>query len=214
MLSMGNVGGSPSLYDYIVQKTQTLNPSAAGRLGMRPLLAVSLQELQKAEETAQVHGSPWCAAWISWLISVDGVHISGCWVPKNGCFWTVVLEKTLESPSDSKEIKPVNPKGNQPWIFIGRIDAEAEAPMLWPPDANSWFTGKDSDAGKDRGQEEKEAREDEMVGCHHWLNGHEFERTFGGSGQRSLVCYSPWSHKESDILTEQQQCFQTLAYFF
>ena len=93
----------------------------------------------------------------------------------------MVLQKTLKSPLDRKEIKPVNPKGNQPWIFIGRSDAEAEAPLLWPPDAKSWLTGKDPDAGKDWGQEEKGATENEMVGWHHWLNGHEFEQTLGDS---------------------------------
>ena len=97
-------------------------------------------------------------------------------VPKKWCFQTVVLEKTLEIPSDSKEIKPVNPKGNQPWIFIGKTDIEAEAPILWPPYVKSRVTGKDHDAGKDWGQE-KGAKEDEMVGWHHRLNGHEFEQT-------------------------------------
>ena len=90
---------------------------------------------------------------------------------QNWCFWTVVFEKTLENPLDSKEIKPVNPKGNQPWIIIGRTNVEAEAPILWPPDSKSWLIGKDPDAGKDWGQEE-----DEMVGCHHQLSGHEFEQ--------------------------------------
>ena len=104
------------------------------------------------------------------------------WVPKNWYFWIVVLEKTLESPLDSKEIKPVNSKGNQPWILIGRTDAEAEAPILWPPDAKSQHIGKDLDAGKDWGQEEKWATGDEMVGWHHWLNGHEFEQTLGNFG--------------------------------
>ena len=109
------------------------------------------------------------------------------WAPKNWCFWTVVLEKTLENPLDSKEIQPLNPKGNQPWILIGRTDAKTEAPVLWPPDAKSWLLGKDSDPGKDWGQEEKEATEDEMVGWHHWLNGQEFEQTPGDSeGQKSL----------------------------
>ena len=89
-------------------------------------------------------------------------------------FWIVVLEKTLESPLDSKEIKPVNPKGNQPWIFTGRTDAEAEAAILWPPDVKSWLIGKDSDAGEDWGQEEKGVTEDEMIGWHHRFNGHEF----------------------------------------
>ena len=97
------------------------------------------------------------------------------WAPKNWCFWTAVLEKTLESPLDGEEIKPVNPKGNQPWIVIVRTDAEVEAPILWPPDAKSQLIGKDPDAGKDWGQEEKGTTEDEMVGWHHWLNGHEFE---------------------------------------
>ena len=95
--------------------------------------------------------------------------------PKNWCFWTVMLEKTLESPLDCKEIKPVNPKGNQSWIFIGRTDAEVEIPILWPPDAKNWLTSKEHDAGKDWRQEEKELTEDEMVRWHHWLNGHEFE---------------------------------------
>ena len=110
---------------------------------------------------------------------------------KNGCFWTVVLEKTLESPLDSKEIQPFNPKGNQSWIFIGRT--EAEALILWPPDAKSWFIGKDSDAGTDRRQEKKGMTEDEMVGWHHRLDGHEFEQAPGdGEGQGSLACRSQW----------------------
>ena len=124
-------------------------------------------------------------------------HTEG-WVPKNWCFWTVVLEKTLESPLDYKEIQPVHPKGNQSWIFIGRTDAEAEAPILWPPDAKNWLTGKDTDDGKDWKWEEKGMTEDEMVGWHHWLNGHEFEQAPDVEGQRSLVCCSPWSHKKSD----------------
>ena len=98
------------------------------------------------------------------------------WALKHWCFWTVVLEKTLESPLDSKEIKPVNPKGNQSWIFIGRTDAEAETPILWPPDAKNWLIWKDSDAGKDWRREEKGMTEDEMVGSHHWLDGHELSK--------------------------------------
>ena len=98
------------------------------------------------------------------------------WASKNWCFWTVVLEKTLESPLDCKEIQPVNPKGDQSWIFIGRTDAEAEAPILWPPDAKNWLVGKDPDAGKDWRWEEKGTTVDEMVGWHHWLNGCEFEQ--------------------------------------
>ena len=109
--------------------------------------------------------------------------------------------KTLESPLDCKEIKPVNPKGNQPWIFIGRTDVEAEAPIIWPPDAKGWLIRKDPDAGKDWRQEQKGTREDEMVGWRHRLNGHEFEQALGvGDGQGSLVCYSPWNCKESDMM--------------
>ena len=119
------------------------------------------------------------------------------WVPKNWCFWTVVLEKTLESPLDSKEIKPVNPKGNQLWIFTGKTDAEA--PILWPPDSRGRLIGKDPDAGKDWEQEKTGATEDEMIGWYHRLNGHGFEQTPGDSeGQGSLVCYSPRDCKESD----------------
>ena len=97
------------------------------------------------------------------------------WAPKNWCFWMVVLEKTLESPLDCKEVQPVHPEGDQSWVFIGRTDAEAETPMLWPPHAKSWVIGKDPDAGRDWGQEEKGATEDVMVGWHHRLDGHEFE---------------------------------------
>ena len=118
------------------------------------------------------------------------------WVQKNWCFWTVVLEKTLESPLDCKEIQPVHPKGDQSWVFIGRTDVEAETPILWPPDAKSWLIWKDPDAGRDWGQEEKGTTKDEMVGLHHRLNGHEFEQTLGGSGaQRNLACYSLWGCK-------------------
>ena len=112
----------------------------------------------------------------------------------------VMLEKTLESLLNCKEIKPVNSKGNEPWIFIERTDIEAEAPILWPPDIKSQLIGKDPDPGKDWGQEEKGATEDEKVGWQHWLNGHEFEQASGDSeGQGSLVCYSPWGCKEMDI---------------
>ena len=115
------------------------------------------------------------------------------WVPKNWCFWAVMLEKTLRSPLDCKEIKPVNPKGNESWIFTGRTDVEAEAPILWLPDAKNWLIGNDPDAGKDWRQEEKGMTEDEMVGWHHWLDGLEFEQALGvGDGQGSLECGSPW----------------------
>ena len=121
------------------------------------------------------------------------------WVSRNWCFWTVVLKKTLESPLGCKEIKSVHPKGNQPWIFIGRTDAKTEAPILWPPDAKNWLTGKDSDDGENGEQEEKEVTEDEMAGWHHQLTGHEFTQTPGdGEGQGSLACCSPWGQKESE----------------
>ena len=118
---------------------------------------------------------------------------------QNWCFQTVILEKTLESPLDLKEIKPVYAKGNQSWIFIGRTDTEGEAPILWPSDAKSWLIGKDPDAGKDLRQKEKGTKEDEIVGWHHQLNGHEFEQTPGdGEGQGSLASCSPWGRKELD----------------
>ena len=121
------------------------------------------------------------------------------WALKNWCFWTVVLEKTLESPLDCKEIQPVHPKGDQSWVFTGRTDAEAETLILWPPDAKSWLIGKDPDAGRDWGQEEKGTTEDEMAGWHHWLDGHEFVWTPGvGDGRGGLACCDSWGHKESD----------------
>ena len=122
----------------------------------------------------------------------------------NWCFWTVVLEKTLESPLDCKDIKSVNPKGNQPWIFIRRTDAKAKTPILWSPDVKSWLTGKDPDAGKDWGQEEKGTKEDEIIGWHHWLNGHEFEQVLGyGEGQGSLA--SMGSQRVRHCLATKQQ---------
>ena len=125
------------------------------------------------------------------------------WGLKNWCFWTVVLEKTLESPLDCKEIQPVHSKVAQSWVFIGRIDVEAETPILWPPRAKSWLIGKDPDAGRDWGQEEKGTTEDEMAGWHPWLDRCEFEWTPGvGDGQRGLACYDSWGRKELDM-TEQ-----------
>ena len=122
------------------------------------------------------------------------------WALKNWCFWTVVLEKTLQSPLDCKEIKQVNPKGNQSWIFIGRAEAEAEAPILWPPDKKNWLVRKDPDAGKNWRWKEKGMTEEEMVGWHHQLNGHEFEQALGyGEGQGSLECCSLWGHKGLDM---------------
>ena len=121
------------------------------------------------------------------------------WVPKNWCFGTVMLEKTLESPLDCKEIQPVHSKGDQPWVFFGRNDAKAETLVLWLPHAKSWLIGKDCDAGRDWGQEEKGTTEDEMAGWHHRLDGHEFGWTPGvGDGQGGLACCNSWGRKESD----------------
>ena len=123
-------------------------------------------------------------------------ELYGTWITSQQA---VVLEKTLESPLDYKEIQPVHPKGDQSWVFIERTDAEAETPILWPPDVKSWLIWKDPDAEKDWGQEEKGTTEDDMAGWHHWLDGCESEWTLGvGDGQGSLVCCSPWGRKESD----------------
>ena len=146
----------------------------------------NLDSVLKSRDISQVYGFSSSHVWMWELDCKES------WALKNLCFWTVVLEKTLESPLDCKEIQPVNPKENQFWIFIGRTDAEAEAPILWPPDAKNWLIWKNPDAGKDWRQEEKGTTEDEVVGWHHWLNGHEF------NGQGSLACCSSWGHKESD----------------
>ena len=122
------------------------------------------------------------------------------WVPKNWCFWTVVLEKTLEGPLDCKEIQPVHPIGVQSWVFIRRTDVEAETPIFWPPNVKSWLIGKDPDAGKDWGQEEKQTTEDEMVGWRHRLGGHGSGWTLGvGDGRGGLVCCASWGRKESNM---------------
>ena len=137
------------------------------------------------------------------------------WAPKNWCFWTVVLEKTLESPLNCKEIQPVHPKGDQSWIFIGRTDVEAETPVLWPSDVKTWLIWKDPDPGKDLGQEEKGMTEDEMVGWHHWLNGHEFGWAPGvGVGQGGLVYCSSWGRKESDMTEQLNWTESFLPYCF
>ena len=121
------------------------------------------------------------------------VDYKASWAPKNWCFWTVVLEKTCESPLDSKEIQPVHPKGNQSWIFTGKTEAEAKTPILWPPDVKNWLIWKDPDAGKDWRQAEQGMTENEMIGGHHQLYGYEFEQAPGVcDGQGSLACCNPW----------------------
>ena len=145
---------------------------------------------------SQSYGFSSSHVWMSELDYKEG------WAPKNWSFWIVVLEKTLESPLDCKEMKPVNPKGNQSWIFIGRTDAKAEAPVFLLPDAKNWIIGKDPNAGKDWRQEEKGTTEDEMVGWHHQLDWHDFEQSLVvGDGQGSLAWCSPWGSKESDNQT-------------
>ena len=134
------------------------------------------------------------------------------WASKKSCFQTMVLEETLESCLDCKEIQPVHPKGSQSLIFTGRTDAEAETPILWQPDVKSWLFWKNPNAGKDWGQKEKGTTEDKMVGWHHWLNGHEFEKT-PVDGQGSLACCSSWGHKESDR-TEQLNWTDDVLYIF
>ena len=142
---------------------------------------------------SQTYGFP------SSLVQMWELELEEGWLLNNWCFQTVVLEKILDSPLDSKEIKSVNAKGNQPWIFIGRTDVKAEAPVLWPPDSKSRLMGNDPDAVKDWRQEEKGMTEDKMVGWHHWLDRHEFEQAPGhGGGQGNLVCCSSWDLKESD----------------
>ena len=141
---------------------------------------------------------PYSQSFFQWSCRDVRIGHKEGWALKNWCFQTVVLEKTLEHLLDSKEIKPVNPQRNQPWIFIGKTDTKAEAPILWLPDVKSWLIGKDRDAGKDW-RREKEVTEDERVEWHHWLNGHEFEKTSRDSeGQESLVCCSLWGRKESN----------------
>ena len=146
-----------------------------------------------------------CLKWIRCLVTFSGhvwmweLDCEEGWGPKNWCFWTVVLEKTLESPLDGREIQPVHSEGDQPWDFFGSNDAKAEISVLWPPHAKSWLIGKDSDAGRDCGREEKGMTEDEMARWHHQLDGHESEWTPGvGDEQGGLACCDSWGREESD----------------
>ena len=157
------------------------------------------------------------------LYGCESWTIKESWKPKNWCFWTVVLEKTLESPLECKEIQPVNSKGNQSWIFIERADAEAETPILWSPDAKNWLFRKDADARKGWMQDEKGMTEDEMAGWHHCLDGHEFGWTPGvGDGQGGLACCDSWGRKELDTtdwlnwteLIIQNLSLESFSFFF
>ena len=153
---------------------------------------------------------------VFWMLSFRQESLGSfkeSWAPKNWCFWTMVLDKTLESPLDCKKIQPVHPEGNQSWIFIGRTDVEAETPILWLPDANNWLIWKDPVAGKDQ-RHEKGITEDEMSGWHHQFNEHEFEQAPGvGDGQGSLAWYSPWGRKESDTAERLNWSVPQLLYF-
>ena len=151
-----------------------------------------------AHFTANVYFAPtMCYTFSSGHVWMWELDLEESWAPKNWCFWTVVLEKTLESPLAYKEIQPIHSEGDQPWDFFGRTDAKAETPILWPPHAKSWLIGKDSDAGRVWGQEEKGTTEDEMAGWHHWLDGRESEWTPGaGDEQGGLACCSSWGRKE------------------
>ena len=148
-------------------KFDSASPCHGDPWAQRPILSFVLGSTSKGPSS---QGYAFSSGHV-WMWELD---YKESWAPKNWCFWTVVLEKTLESPLDCKENKPAHPKGNQSCVFLGRTDAEAEAPVLWPPDSKSWLIGKDPDAGKDWRQEEKGTTEDEMVGWHHWLNGHKF----------------------------------------
>ena len=160
----------------------------------------NLDSILKSRDIADKGPSSQSCGFLSrhvWMWELDDKE---SWALKNWCFWTVMLEKTLESPLDCKESQPVHPKGDQPWIFTGRTDAEAEAPVLWPPDVKHWLIWKDPDAEKDWRWEEKRTTEDKVVGWNHRLNGHEFQQAPGvGDGTGGLACCSPWGCKELDI---------------
>ena len=175
----GNNGNSDRLYFLGLQKSlQTVTAAMKLKKTLTPWKKSYDQPRQhiKKQRHCFVHKVPYSQGYgfsssHVWMWELD---CEEGWVPKNWCFWTVVLEKTLESPLDCKEIQHVHPKGDQSWVFIGRTDAEAETPILWPPDARNWLLGIDPDAGKDWRQEEKGTTEDEMVEWHHWLDGHVF----------------------------------------
>ena len=204
----GNDGNSwQSLFSWAPKSLQMVTAALKWRcllLGRKAM--TNLDSILKSRDitcpSSQSYGFSSGHVWMRELDCKEG------WVLKNWWFWTVVLEKTLESPLDCKEMKPVNPKGNQSWIFIGRTDTGAEAPILWPPDARNWLIGKDPDAGQNWRQEAKGTTEDKMVGWHHRLDGHEFEQVLGdGEGQGSLACCRPWGRKESDMTGEQHSHF-------
>ena len=165
----------------------------------QPRQHIKMQRYYFANECPSKQGYGFSSGHV-WMWELD---YKESWMPTNWCFWTVVLEQTLESPLDCKEIQPIHPKGDQSWIFIGRTDAEAETPILWPPDVKSRLIWKNLEVGKDWGQEEKGTTEDEVSGWHHRLDGHEFDWTPGvGDGQGGPACCRSWYRRESDT-TEQ-----------
>ena len=176
---------------YSAIKKNTFESVLTRWMKLEPIIQSEVSKKEKYQYSTLTYGFSCGHVWMWELDCEEG------WAPKNFCFWTVVLEKTLESPLDCKEIQPVHSRGDQPWVFFGRNDAEAETPVLWPPHLKSWLIGKDSDAGRDWGHEEKVTTKDEMAGWHHWLNGCEFEWTPGvGDGQGGLVCCDSWACKE------------------
>ena len=191
-LSMGSKVTEDGYYNYEIKKHSLLGRKATTKtdsiLESKDITLQTQVHLAKAMIVSSSHVRMW-----------DLGHKEG-WVPKNWCLWTVVLKNTLERPLEYKQIKSVSPKGNQSWIFIGRIDAAYEAPIFWSHDVKSQLIGKDPDARKDWRQKKELMTEDEMVTWHHQLDRHEFEQTPGdGEGQGCLACCSPGGHKESDM---------------
>ena len=213
---MGNHGNSDRLYfggskitadgdcNYEIKRHLLLGRKAMTNLDS----IVRSRDITDKGPSSQSYGSSSSHIWM-WELDCEE-----SWALNNWCFWTVVLEKTLESPLDCKEIQPVHSKGEQPWDFFGRNDAKAETPVLWPPHVKSWITGKVSDDGRDWRQEEKGMTEDEVAGWHHRLDEHEFGWTPGvGDGQGGLVCCESWGHKETDT-TERLNWTEHLCNWF
>ena len=185
-----------------IQKCKHISHEIKRRLLLGRKVMTNLDSILKSRDITFVNKGPSSQGYgfsssHVWMWELDHKE---SWKPKNWCFWNVVLEKTLESPLDYKEIQPVHLKEDQSWVFFGRNDAKAETPKLWPPDWKSWFIWKDPDAGKDWRQEEKGTTEDEMAGWHHWLDGRESQWTPRvGDGQGGLACCDSWGCKELDM---------------
>ena len=200
----GNSGNSGWLYSFwapkslqmVIAATKLKDAYSSEKSYDQPRQHIEKQRHYFANKSLSRQGCGFSSGHV-WMWELD---YKESWAQKNWFVCTVVLEKTLKSPLNCKEIQPVHPKGDQSWVFFGRTDVEAETPILWPPDAKSWLIWKDSDAGKDWRWEEKGTTEDEMVGWHHRLNGHEFKQALGvGNGQGSLSCCLPCGRKKSDM---------------